>query len=127
MGSIRLQLGTFGSTREELVTLREDFATLLEMLGATRAVTPLIRVLQNYSRSDWEGRLAAIEASGNLGYPSAIDLLFQIVQHDKDPAIRLAIAKALLALGDARAREILVQLAQANIPIISKQAQEELS
>ena len=124
---IQLQLGTFGSTREELVTLREDFATLLEMLGATRAVTPLIKVLQNYSRSGWAGRLAAIEALGNLGYPSAIDPLFQIVQHDKDPAIRLAIAKALLALGDARAREILVQLAQANIPIISKQAQEELS
>ena len=99
---------------------------MLEMLGAPRAVTPLIRVLQNYSCSDWEGRLAAIEALGNLGYPGAIDPLFQIVQHDKDPAVRLAIAKALLALG-ARAREILVQLAQANIPIISEQAQVELS
>lgn len=123
---IQLQLGTFRSTREELVSLREDFATFLEMLGATRAVTSLIRVLQNYSRSDWEGRLAAIEALGNLGYPSAIDPLFQIVQHDKDPAICLAIVKALLVLGDTT-REILVQLAQANIPIISEQAQEELN
>lgn len=105
---IQLQLGTFRSTREELATLREELATLLEMLGDPRAVTPFTRVLQNYSRSDWEGRLAAIEALGNLGYPSAIDPLFQIVQHDKDLAIRLAIAKALLVLGDTRAHEILV-------------------
>lgn len=105
----------------------EDGATLLGMLGDSRAVTLLLRVLQESSPSDLEGRLAVIQALENLGDPSAVEPLFQIVQHDKDPAIRLTIAQALLELGDARAREILVQLAQANIRIISKLAQEELS
>lgn len=117
---VQLQQETFGA-------IWKDVATLLGMLGDSRAVTPLLRVLQESSPSDLGGRLAVIEALGKLGNPSAIEPLFQIVQHDKDPVVRLAIAKALLALGDARAREILVQLAQANIPVISEQAQEELS
>lgn len=105
----------------------EEGATLLGLLGDSRAVTSLIKVLQESSPSDLGGQLIVIEALEKIGDPSAIEPLFQIVQHDKDPVIRLAIAKALLALGDARAREILVQLSQANIPIISEQAQEELS
>lgn len=105
----------------------EEGATLLGLLGDSRAVTPLLRVLQESSPSDLGGRLIVIEVLKKLGYPSAIEPLFQIVQHDKDPVVQLAIAKALLALGDARARAILLQLAQANILIISEQAQEELS
>jgi len=117
---VQLQRETFGA-------IWKDVAMLLGMLGDSRAVTPLLRVLQESSPSDWGGRLAVIEALGKLGDTSAIEPLFQMVQHDKDPVVRLAIAKGLLALEDTRAREILVQLAQANIPIISQQAQEELS
>jgi cell wall assembly regulator SMI1 len=114
----QLQLKTFGD-------IQGDIATLLERLGSW--LPPPLLKLQDSSSSDLEKRWALVEFIENYEIPSPVDPLFELVQQDKDPAIRLAIAKALLALKDGRAREILVQLAQANIPIISESAQEELS
>lgn len=114
----QLQLKTFGD-------IQGDIATLLERLGSW--LPPPLLKLQDSSSSDLEKRWALVDFIENYEIPSPVDPLFELVQQDKDPVVRLAIAKALLVLGDARAREILVQLAQANIPIISEQAQEELS
>ncbi len=114
----QLQLKTFGD-------IQGDIATLLERLGSW--LPPPLLKLQDSSSSDLEKRWALVEFIENYEIPSPVDPLFELVQQDKDPVVRLAIAKALLTLGDARAREILVQLAQSNIPIISEQAQEELS
>lgn len=114
----QLQLKTFGD-------IQGDIATLLERLGSW--LPPPLLKLQDSSSSDLEKRWALVEFIENYEIPSPVDPLFELVQQDKDPVVRLAIAKALLALGDARGREILVQVAEANIPIISEQAEEELS
>lgn len=98
---------------------------LLGILGDTRAVTPLLRVLQDSNPDDHSERLAVIEALGFLEDPSAVEPIFQIIQQDKEPATILA--GALLALRDTRIREILLQLAQAHTPTILVEAQKKLS
>lgn len=99
--------------------------TLLGILGDTRAVTPLLRVLQDSNPDDHSGRLAVIEALGFLEDQSAVEPIFQIIQQDKEPATILA--GALLALRDTRIRETLIQLAQAHTPTILVEAQKKLS
>ncbi len=115
---VQLLLKTFGSIWEEAVTL-------LGMLGDTRAVTPLLKVLQDSNPDDYSGRLAVIEALGLLEDQSAVEPIFQIIQQDKEPATILA--GALLALRDTRIREILIQLAQTHTPTILVEAQKKLS
>lgn len=99
--------------------------TLLGILGDTRAVTPLLRVLQDSNPDDHSERLAVIEALGFLEDPSAVEPIFQIIQQDKEPATILA--GALLALRDTGIRETLIQLAQAHSPTILVEAQKKLS
>ncbi len=80
-------------------------------------------------------RLAIVTSFGQLGDLQAADPLFEVAQTDADPTVRLWAAKTLRQLGDDAASEtlrergvaVLQALAEADLPVISDLARQELS
>ncbi len=83
---------------------RELAAEVLEKLGDTRAIEPLIAALQD---KEGDVRAAAAKALEKFGDSRAIEPLIAALQ-DKEGDVRAAAAKALAKIGDDRAIEPLI-------------------
>ncbi|MBN1553135.1 MAG: HEAT repeat domain-containing protein [Phycisphaerae bacterium] len=59
-----------------------------------------------------EGRASAAMVMGNMGEPSAIDVLKSVLSDEKTPAVRLALVEALARLGDTPSAQMLESYAK---------------
>jgi HEAT repeat protein len=89
--------------QDEKRKVRSFAAKALGYMGDTRAVEPLITILQN----DWEVRSSAALALGSLKDMRAAEVLIAALQ-DKNSEVRLYAALALGSLKDTRAVEPLI-------------------
>jgi len=88
--------------------VRRDATKALGEMGDSRAVEPLIVVLQE---DEDEGvRAGAAEALGVLGDIRAVEPLIQTLLEDGDRGVRESAAKALGLIGDNRAVDPLIQV-----------------
>ncbi len=89
----------------DIPAARKSAAEALGKLGDTRAVEPLIRILNDKNR---EVREKVIEALGALGDIRALEPLFEVYK-DKDEYIRFRVLLAISNFRDERVIDILIQ------------------
>lgn len=110
---------TLGSCPPALATMLTDDALqirsrairTLGLIGDSRAVIPLMSILNNRS-DNYRLRMAAAESLGRLGDHHAVDSLMGILRSDEEASIYLreSSARALGMLGDLRAVDALLEV-----------------
>jgi len=97
--------GLFAVLTDPTDEIRKSAARALGEIKDTRAVDPLIAALQDPS---YGVRETAAYALGNIGDVRAVDPLSNVFLKDRDLAMLIAVKKALVQIGDARAVEVLL-------------------
>ena len=106
---------------DESMRLRCAAATALGKIGDTRAIIPLMSVL-NDKNENYRLRLAAAESLGKLGDDHAVNPLMDILRDDREKSVYLreSAAKALGMLGDIRALDALIDVLESKRGIRDK-------
>jgi HEAT repeat protein len=106
---------------ENGIRLRCAAVQALGRMGDTRAIVPLMSLLDNASEN-YRLRLASAESLGKLGDQSATKPLLNILESDQEKSLYLkeSAAKALGMLGDIRALEPLIDILESKRGIRDK-------
>ena len=90
--------------QDKVPAVRDEAIAALVSMGES-AVKPLVAALED---QDWRIRLRATEALCVLKSPTAVKPLVEILQHDRDTAVRQEAARALGQIGDSAAVDALL-------------------
>lgn len=106
---------------DESVRLRCAAAAALGKLGDSRAIIPLMSIL-NDRTLNYRLRLSAADSLGRLGSDHAVDPLLDILADEREKSVYLkeSAAKALGMLGDIRAIEPLIDILESKRGIRDK-------
>jgi len=108
-GRLRLEDAVWAmiaALKDEHMAVREAAAEALGQLGATDAVQPLLRAMND--TIDVAVRLASVYALGLIGDQQAIDpLISRVVDTNEQPRVRGMAAEKLGGFGDSRALDTL--------------------
>jgi HEAT repeat protein len=106
---------------DESARLRAGAAQALGKIGDSRAIIPLMSILNNRDEN-YRLRLAVAESLGRLGDEYAVNPLLDIVSDDREKSLYLkeSAVKALGMLGDIRAIEPLIDILESKRGIRDK-------
>lgn len=110
--------------RDEIENTTAGAATVLGNIGHKAASASMIaRITVAYRPTE---RLAALRASGELGFTEAAVAALEVQLSDTDPVIRLLAAVALVKIGETTARDTIIRAATHGSPELAELAVQEL-